>query len=341
MPRSIIQVKGTILLNDSRPAIARAASIIRGGGLVAFPTETVYGLGASAVDASAINKIFNAKGRPADNPLIVHIAHLSQLEKVACNIPGKAFLLAEKFWPGPLSLILQRSAFIPPEVSAGLHTVAVRMPDHRAALDLIALSGVPVAAPSANRSGRPSPTSYSHVLADLTGRIDAVIKSDDCLIGVESTVLDITGQVPIILRPGGVTREALEQVLGCKILVSRVGGKSVVPVSPGMKYRHYSPEAALILLTGSEERRRNLSDIVISYYRRKGLSVGVLNTFNRGCSNSQIRADQLAYRLYRDLRLMDAAKVDLIIAEETVISGLGLAVMNRLRKASDRIIRIL
>ncbi len=340
MPRSIIKVKGTMLLSDNRPAIARAASIIRGGGLVAFPTETVYGLGASAVDAKAINKIFVAKGRPADNPLIVHIAHVSQLEKVACNIPEKAFLLAEKFWPGALSLILQRSALIPPEVSAGLHTVAVRMPDHRAALDLVALSGVPVAAPSANRSGRPSPTSYSHVLADLTGRIDAVIKSDDCLIGVESTVLDITDQVPVILRPGGVTREALEQALNCKVLVSKPGGIGGTPVSPGMKYRHYSPEAALILLTGSEERRRKLSDIMISYYRRKGLSVGVLNTFNRGCSGNQIRADQLAYRLYRDLRRMDAAKVDLIIAEETVVSGLGLAVMNRLRKASDRIIRI-
>ena len=340
MPRSTIQVKGTLLLNDSRPAIARAASIIRGGGLVACPTETVYGLGASAVDAKAINKIFAAKGRPADNPLIVHIAHISQLKEVASQIPEKAFLLAEKFWPGALSLVLQRSELIPPEVSAGLQTVAVRMPDHRAALDLIALSGVPVAAPSANRSGRPSPTSYSHVLADLAGRIDAVIKSDDCLIGVESTVLDITGQVPIILRPGGVTREALEQALCCKVLVSKPGDKSGTPVSPGMKYRHYSPEAALILLTGSEERRRKLSDIMISYYRRKGLSVGVLNTFNRGCPGSSFKADQLAYRLYRDLRLMDAAKVDLIIAEETVVSGLGLAVMNRLRKASDRIIRI-
>lgn len=340
MPRSTIQVKGTLLLNDSRPAIARAASIIRGGGLVAFPTETVYGLGASAVDAKAINKIFAAKGRPADNPLIVHIAHISQLKEVASQIPEKAFLLAEKFWPGALSLVLQRSELIPSEVSAGLQTIAVRMPDHRAALDLIALSGVPVAAPSANRSGRPSPTSYSHVLADLAGRIDAVIKSDDCLIGVESTVLDITGQVPIILRPGGVTREALEQALCCKVLVSKPGGKSGTPVSPGMKYRHYSPEAALILLTGSEERRRKLSDIMISYYRRKGLSVGVLNTFNRGCPGSSFKADQLAYRLYRDLRLMDAAKVDLIIAEETVVSGLGLAVMNRLRKASDRIIRI-
>jgi L-threonylcarbamoyladenylate synthase len=288
MPRSIIQVKGTMLLKDSRPSIARAASIIRSGGLVAFPTETVYGLGASAVDAAAIKKIFDAKGRPADNPLIVHIAHFSQLEKVACNIPEKAFRLAEKFWPGPLSLILQRSALIPPEVSAGLHTVAVRMPDHRAALDLIALSGVPIAAPSANRSGKPSPTSYSHVLADLIGRIDAVIKSDDCLIGVESTVLDITGQIPIILRPGGVNREALEQELNCKVLVSRVGGKSVIPVSPGMKYRHYSPDAALILLTGSEERRRKISDIMISYYRRKGLSVGVLNTFTRGYPYSRL-----------------------------------------------------
>ncbi len=341
MPTSVRRVKGTMVLNDSRPAIARAASIIRGGGLVAFPTETVYGLGASAVNAKAVNKIFFAKGRPADNPLIVHIARLSQLEEVACNIPEKAFLLAEKFWPGALSLILQRSALLPPEVSAGLHTVAVRMPNHRVALDLIELSGVPVAAPSANRSGRPSPTSYSHVLEDLTGRIDAVIKSDDCSIGVESTVLDITGQVPVILRPGGVTREALEQALSCKVLVSEVDGKGEIPVSPGMKYRHYSPEAPLILLAGSAERRCKLSGMMISYYKRKGLSVGVLNTSKQGSPVSSYRVDQLASRLYRDLRLMDAAKVDLIIAEETAVSGLGLAVMNRLRKASCRIIRIL
>ncbi len=341
MPPSIVKVKGTLLLDDSRPAIARAASMIRDGGLVAFPTETVYGLGASAVDSKAVKKIFAAKGRPADNPLIVHIAHLSQLEDVACNIPEQALLLAGKFWPGALSLILQRSALIPSEVSAGLNTVAVRMPNHRAALDLIALSGVPVAAPSANRSGRPSPTSYSHVLTDLAGRIDAVIKSDQCMIGVESTVLDITGQVPVILRPGGVTREALERALGCKVLVAGLNSNKGVPVSPGMKYCHYSPEAPLILITGSAEKRRKLAGIMISYYKRKGLSVGVLNTVNQGCSGSPIRFDRLASRLYRDLRLMDAAKVDLIIAEETATSGLGLAVMNRLRKASARIIRIL
>ncbi|MFU8794208.1 MAG: L-threonylcarbamoyladenylate synthase, partial [Dethiobacteria bacterium] len=270
MTSTFKRVNGTLLLDNSYPALARAVSIIRRGGLVAFPTETVYGLGASATDSNAVNNIFLAKGRPSDNPLIVHISSINQLTNIARDIPETAFLLAEKFWPGALSIVLTRSEIIPPEVSAGLRTVAVRMPDHKVALDLIRMSGVPIAAPSANRSGRPSPTSYRHVLEDLAGRIDAVIKDDDCSIGVESTVIDLSGPVPVILRPGGVSREELESVLKLNVKVSAPLFREGIPSSPGMKYRHYSPKAPLILVTGDETRRMHFAEKIADCYRRKG-----------------------------------------------------------------------
>lgn len=334
------RVNGTLLLDNSYSALARAVSIIRSGGLVAFPTETVYGLGASATDSDAVNKIFLAKGRPSDNPLIVHISSINQLTKVARDIPEAAFLLAEKFWPGALSIILTRSNAIPSAVSAGLLTVAVRMPDHKVALDLINLSGVPIAAPSANRSGRPSPTSYLHVLEDLAGRIDAVIKDDDCSIGVESTVIDLTGRVPVILRPGGVSREELESVLKLHIKVSAPLFREGIPSSPGMKYRHYSPKAPLILVTGDQIRRMYFAEVIAACYRRKGQKVGVLNTVCEIGRPDPCSLELIASRLYRDLRLLDQQNVDIIIVQATGSDGIGLAVMNRLRKAAARIIKV-
>lgn len=334
------RVNGTLLLDTSRPALDRAAAIIRGGGLVAFPTETVYGLGAAANDSNAVTKIFLAKGRPADNPLIVHISSPNQLTMVAEDIPDMAYDLAAKFWPGALSLVLKKAESVCAEVSAGLDTVAVRMPDHNTALKLIKLAKVPIAAPSANRSGKPSPTSYRHVLEDLSGRIDAVITDDGCAIGVESTVLDLSSHKPVILRPGGVSREELEDALHLKISVSGHKKRQGVPSSPGMKYRHYSPSAPLILFTGNKKRCEYVTNKIASAFRRKGLKVGVMNCFCGTGKDSFYRSQQIAADLYRDLRKMDLQNVDIIIAQASGNYGIGLAVMNRLRKAATRIIRV-
>ncbi len=336
----MVRIKGTLLLESNQKSLTKAAAIIKQGGLVAFPTETVYGLGASAVNAKAVNSIFTAKGRPADNPLIVHLADPAQLSLVARDIPDEAKFLAYKFWPGPLSLVLPRSEYIPAQVSAGLPTVAVRMPDHPVALSLIALSGVPIAAPSANKSGCPSPTSYRHVLEDLTGKIDAVIRSSICKIGIESTVLDLTGSSPLILRPGGLPREELEKALCCKIDIAPDIKGSLQPVSPGMKYRHYKPRAYLILVTGNESRRRNFLHRLACFYRRKGFAIGLLNFSFQHHLMSSDNPEKLASAFYGYLRSMDAAGVDIIIAEEVCLSGVGLAVMNRMKKAAARVLRV-
>jgi len=329
-----------MLLGDDRASVLRAAEIIRNGGLVAFPTETVYGLGAAATDSKAIKKIFSAKGRPSDNPLIVHIADPAQLGDVAAQVSATALILAERFWPGPLSLVLPRADHVPAEVSAGLPTVAVRMPDHRVALDLILAAGVPIAAPSANRSGRPSPTSCCHVLEDLAGRIDAVIRSAACTIGLESTVLDLTGVRPVILRPGGVSRENLEAVLGCRIALSGSNDAQGIPRSPGMKYRHYSPRAPLLLIAGPESRRSMFIESLVKSYQGRGLKVALLSSYIRGYDTGKAAPQQLALHLYDALRQIDHRGADLILAEETDIKGLGLAVMNRLRKASTRVLKV-
>lgn len=336
----MVQAKGTLLLNDSRESLAKAAAIIKRGGLVAFPTETVYGLGASATKGKAVASIFAAKGRPADNPLIVHLSSRNQLNLVAREVPDEAEFLADKFWPGPLSLVLQRSEYIPAEVSAGLPTVAVRMPDHPVALALIDLAGVPLAAPSANKSGRPSPTSYRHVLEDLAGKIDAVIKSSICKIGIESTVLDLTGPSPLILRPGGLPREDLEKALGRRIGLAGDKKNILQPVSPGMKYRHYKPRAPLVLITGRDAMRRQVLNRLALYYQRKGFAVGMLNISMQHRLKDNADPEKLAAMLYNYLRRMDAAGVDIIFAEEISFAGIGLAVMNRLKKAATRVLRV-
>jgi len=339
MTISVKKVKGTLLLDGNQQAIEKAAALLKAGGLVAFPTETVYGLGAIATNPAAVKRIFMAKGRPADNPLIVHISDLDQLNQVADEPSPEALMLARRFWPGPLSLVLKRSPVVVPEISAGLPTVAVRMPDHPLALSLIRAAGAPIAAPSANLAGRPSPTSYRHVLDDLRGRIDAVIIGQDCRIGVESTVLDLSGEQPVILRPGGLSREELEEALHCHIPVAGSKFSATKPSSPGMKYRHYAPRAPLILITGSPERRFSLLNSLAAFYRRQGLQVGVLKS---AAGRGWARTDQpgrLAANLYRLMRIFDAGGADLILIEETVYTGIGLAVMNRLRKAAKRVLR--
>ncbi len=334
-------VKGTLLLHEDTASLEKAAQIIKSGGLVAFPTETVYGLGAAATSAAGVARIYKAKGRPADNPLIVHLSYSDQLKDVACDIPETAFKLARRFWPGPLSLVLPRAEKIPALVSAGLPSVAVRMPAHKTALEFIRLSGVPIAAPSANRSGRPSPTTYRHVLDDLTGRIDAVIKSTPCPVGVESTVLDLTGEKPLILRPGGVSREELETELGFSVdVAAATARKGEPPLSPGMKYRHYSPQAKLILISGPAPARLPLIKVLAAHYRSLGLKVGYLNTALEGSLRYGVAPEQLAAGLYDSMRRMDRQGVDIILAEEVDAAGIGLAVMNRLKKAAARILRV-
>ncbi len=333
--------RGTLLLKNDVASINYAARIIRRGGTVAFPTETVYGLGASALDPAAIEKVFQAKGRPTDNPLIVHIENSAALASVASFVPDMAYLLAEHFWPGPLSLVLLKSDFIPPAVCAGLSTVAVRVPDNHIALDLIRASAVPIAAPSANRSGRPSPTSWKHVLKDLAGSIDAVIRSPGCVIGVESTVLDLTSHDPVILRPGGVTREELEQVLSQKVAVAGASSDSETPLSPGTKYRHYTPEVPLILVTGSGVKVLKVVKALRQKYETRGLKIAVLEaslTAARFGRPADVKA--LASGLYGSLRSLENSGVDLIIAAAVKPRGIGMAVMNRLYKAADRVIKV-
>lgn len=328
-------------VNPNRPSqkkIEAAAEIIMRGGLVAFPTETVYGLGANALDGNAVKKIYEAKGRPLDNPVIVHIADIEELGKVAVET-RRARDLMEKFWPGPLTLVLRKSKSLPRATTAGLDTVAVRMPRNKVALDLIASSSVPIAAPSANISGGPSPTSAEHVLQDLAGRIDAVLDGGETKIGVESTVLDLTSPIPIILRPGGVTAEELEEVIGRIRFAPPTKGK---PRSPGMKYRHYAPRARMILVEGSEEEIPRKIQALIDRY--KGERIGILASKENApyyrahameIVGSRKDLHEVAQNLFGALRSLDA-KSDVIIAEGFDDIGIGRAVMNRLRKAASK-----
>ncbi len=314
-----------------------AASALARGGLVAFPTETVYGLGASALDETAVKNIFVAKGRPQDNPLIVHVSNRTMLEQVVCEIPEVAEKLMKQFWPGPLTIIMEKSSRISTTVTAGLETVAVRMPSHPAALHLIEKSGVPVAAPSANISGSPSTTRASHVMNDLTGRVDYIIDGGACQVGLESTVLDITGETPQILRPGGVSLEALREVLGNVVYEPALKDSRETPKSPGMKYRHYAPKAALYLVDpGHEDKLRTM----LAACREKGEKTGVLchsdnhydADFFIDCGRD---AESYARALFDALRHMDDLGAEVIFAELPKDSG-GIvpALKNRMLKAA-------
>ncbi len=326
-------------------ALIDAALALSQGQLVAFPTETVYGLGADALNPVAVKNIFEAKGRPSDNPLIVHIADISQLNGLVKEVPPLAKSLMDAFWPGPLTLVFKRSLKIPDIITAGLDTVAIRMPKNPIALKLIERSGVPVAAPSANLSGRPSPTCAEHVAEDLSGRIAYIIDGGSCTVGVESTVLDITSEIPVILRPGGVTQEMLEKVVG-KVEadpVLEVKG-DVKPRSPGMKYRHYSPMAEMILVKGDNEKVIDKINTLTKERRNEGLLVGVLTcSENAHRYNADVvipagsldHLEEVAAGLYHTLRKFDETKVGIIYSETFREHEIGQAVMNRLKKASS------
>ncbi|KYH42645.1 MAG: hypothetical protein AYL33_001860 [Candidatus Bathyarchaeota archaeon B63] len=339
----------TLRVNGEKPersVIRAAAEIIRSGGLVAFPTETVYGLGADALNPEAVRRIYAAKGRPLDNPLIVHIADRRDVYRLADDVPSAAEDLMD-FWPGPLTLVLRASGIVPRETTGGLDTVAVRMPNHEVALALIRESGVPIAAPSANLAGRPSPTTAMHVKQDLDGRIDMILDAGPTAIGVESTVLDLTSKPPQVLRPGGLPFEELRRIIhDVRLHPSAVAERELriaVAASPGMKHKHYSPKAQLILVEGETSALISKIQELVSRYNRHGKKVGVLATDE---TQRHYQADVIkslgsrgdtsfmAKNLFRLLREFDDEGVDVIIAEGVPLRHLGLAVMNRLRKAS-------
>lgn len=332
-------------------AMSWAGEIIRQGGLVAFPTETVYGLGADARNASAAKKIYEAKGRPSDNPLIVHIAEYQSLSEVAKEVTREARLLAETFWPGPLTLIVKKNDTVPYETTGGLDTVAVRMPDHPIALELIRQGGGFIAAPSANTSGKPSPTRAEHVASDLNGKIPLILDGGPVGVGIESTIVDLTGACPMILRPGYITREMLSEVIGdVKADPALAAGSVGKPRAPGMKYRHYAPKAELVLVDGESERVvdkiNELADAAIA----EGLKVGIIGTDEtilRYCRGEVVsigtrrEEDGIAQNLYGVLRELDDRKVDKIYSECFSDLRIGQAVMNRLLKAAAfRVIQV-
>ena len=345
-------MKQTLLLKvDSEypdPALIQiVADIVRRGGLVAFPTETVYGLGADALNPEAVLALFAAKKRPLDNPPIVHVADLKEVGRLVLEVPTKAKVLMEKFWPGPLTLIFKRSNLVPKETVAGLDTVAIRMPKHNVALELISQSGCPIAAPSANLAGKPSPTTAQHVYEDLNGRIDAILDGGATKIGVESTVVDLSVDPPLLLRPGGTPFEALQKALGDLKLHPFVEAEQELSLeqirSPGMKHKHYAPKAKLILVEGKIPAVTAKIKALAEFCKLEGKKVGILTTDEtQTCYHADVvkslgsrsNLATVAQSLFRLLREVDAENVDVIIAEGFSSEGLGLAVMNRLRKAS-------
>ena len=261
----------TKILKNNESDLEIAGNIIKKGGTVIFPTETVYGLGANALNSDAVKKIFIAKGRPSDNPLIVHIADIDQIYDFVSDISENAKKLAEAYWPGPMTLVLNKKDIIPNEVSAGLNTVGIRIPENKIAREFIKKSGCPIAAPSANLSGSPGPTTVEHVIADMLGRVDAIIKGDNCKVGLESTVIDVTGEIPVILRPGGITPEMIKQVCSDVIIAKGVDGVTdeLKPKSPGMKYKHYAPKCEIILVKNDENLIENVKKEANKYDKKE------------------------------------------------------------------------
>lgn len=331
--------------NIDMQVIMRAGDIIRAGGLVAFPTETVYGLGGDALNSSSTKKIYAAKGRPSDNPLIIHIAEMGALFKIVRKIPEAAYRLAEKYWPGPLTMIFEKADCVPLETTGGLDTVAVRMPSNRIAGELIRASGGYIAAPSANRSGRPSPTLAKYVIEDLFGRIDMIIDGGAADIGLESTIIDLTGGGPLILRPGYITREMLTQVIG-DVETDRAvltDDSKKAPKAPGMKYKHYAPRGDLIIVEGKAAEVSAYIRERLSALQKEGKRTGVIATDETAAgypadsvksAGKRGQEEQAAKCLFRILREFDDEKIEIIYAEGFEEKGVGQALMNRLLKAA-------
>lgn len=335
----------TKLLSTNKSDIAKAAAIIREGGLVAFPTETVYGLGADAFSEKAVGDIYAAKGRPSDNPMIVHISRASDMGRLTPVLSADIVKLIENFWPGPLTIVVKKKPEVPGRTTGGLDTVAVRMPDSKVALELISMADTPIAAPSANISGRPSPTRARDVIADMDGRIDAVIEGEDCRVGIESTVVDMTGDVPTILRPGIITAENIEAALDREVKYDEAllkDGKMFAldpedgageidgfrAKSPGMKYRHYAPKAQMTIIEGQRDKVKTEIERVKALNERLGLKVGVILFEEKAFIEA-------AHDFFARLRDLDEEDVDLILAGAlSDTDGVGFAVMNRMLKSA-------
>ena len=328
-----------------RASIEKAGQILRAGGLVAFPTETVYGLGGDALNPESSRKIYAAKGRPSDNPLIVHICRMEDLAPIVRDIPDEALRLAEACWPGPLTMIFHKSDLVPPETTGGLDTVAVRFPSNRIAMALIAAAGGYIAAPSANRSGRPSPTLARYCREDLDGRVEMIIDGGPVGIGLESTIIDLTEGQPVILRPGYVTQERLEQILG-RVETDRAiiePDSGTAPKAPGMKYRHYAPKGSLTIVEGGREAVIAYINARTRECREKGIRTGVICT-DETCrcytadsvksAGARTSGETIASRLFRILREFDDEEIQVMFSESFGEGGLGQAIMNRLMKAA-------
>lgn len=337
-----------VKINKIQPnpeAIFEAGQIIKQGGLVAFPTETVYGLGGDALNPSSSKKIYEAKGRPSDNPLIVHIACISDLSKIAVDIPKEAYDLAGVFWPGPLTMILKKSASVPKETTGGLDTVAVRMPVNEVALDFISSAGGFIAAPSANRSGKPSPTVAKYVIEDMYGFVDMIIDGGESTIGLESTIVDLTVSPPMVLRPGYITVDQLKEVLPDVVIdvTTLSNDTKEAPKAPGMKYRHYAPKADMTIVSGkTDDVIKNVNEKIYEA-KANGLKTGVIATDETMYSYAAdslktlgARTDEksLAHNLFRILREFDDEDVDLVFAESFESKGINQATMNRMLKAA-------
>ena len=343
-------IRKTDVDNIDMEVIKEAGDVIRHGGLVAFPTETVYGLGADGMDEKASAKIYAAKGRPSDNPLILHIADIKALEGIVSDIPDKAKLLMDKFWPGPMTLIFNKKKEVPYGTTGGLETVAVRFPSHPVARELILAAGTPIAAPSANTSGRPSPTTAAHVMEDMNGKIDMIVDGGQVGIGIESTIVDVTQEIPMILRPGYITKAMLEEVVGEVGIDKVVTAKSIkeiggdyTPKAPGMKYRHYAPKADLTMYEGRIDKVIEAINDMAENDERQGKKVGIIATdetmdkyrFGQAVSiGTRKDEESIARGLYGILRDFDSMDVDVIYSETFYDDDLGQAIMNRLTKAA-------
>ncbi|MBZ2174935.1 threonylcarbamoyl-AMP synthase [Schnuerera sp. xch1] len=342
METKIVKVNN---INSERKLIMEGAKYIKEGKLVVFPTETVYGLGANGLDEEAVLKIFHAKGRPQDNPLILHVSSMKEVKSLVKSISTEAERLMEKYWPGPLTMLFQRSDAIPDIITAGLDTVAIRMPNNSIALKLIEMSGVPIAAPSANTSGKPSPTSVQHVIEDLYGKVDMIIDGGATGVGLESTVLDLTGNIPMILRPGGITLEDLQYIIpNVEFDLSIIkDNENIIPKSPGQKYRHYAPKADMIVFTGEVDNIVNTIKEKSNELTKQGKSVGIMATDETKdrydeeiviSVGSRKNKETIAHNLFNAIRLFDKKNVDIILSEGVELSHIGIAIMNRLKKAS-------
>ena len=332
--------------------IAKAGQILKDGGLVAFPTETVYGLGANALDVNAASKIYAAKGRPSDNPLIIHIAKMESLDKIASQVPERALELAKVYWPGPLTMIFPKSEIVPCQITGGLTSVAVRMPNHAIALELIEAGGGFIAAPSANTSGRPSPTSAAHVAEDLGDSVDMIIDGGDTTIGLESTIIDFSSDEITILRPGAITQDMIEAVIG-PVEMSKsklIDVDNTAPRAPGMKYTHYAPKAPLYIVTGEVKAVVDKINTSVQESLDKGSLAGIicaeenLDKYPSGVIKSLGKLEDeesIARHLYGALREFDSSGVAVIYSESFDTPHLGVAIMNRLKKAAgNKIIKL-